>query len=126
MVVDGPARTRTSRVHLSIEVFVYGYKEGGTPFKEITQTITINANGCLLGLTTPVVKEQQLFLTNLKSEEEVSCYVVSVGNPEDGKLQVAIRFENPSPRFWGLTFPPDDWDPANRKRPAPTPQKGSK
>ena len=28
-------------------VFIYGNNESGAPFKEITQTVAINANGCL-------------------------------------------------------------------------------
>jgi hypothetical protein len=112
-------RTRTSRVHLAISVFVYGHNESGSPFQEIGQTVTINANGCLIELETPVVKEQPLLLTNMKSSEEISCNVATIGSVVNGKTQVGLRFGKPSPRFWGLGFPPEDWDPADRKRPGP-------
>ena len=114
-----PLRMRTSRVHLAIPVFVYGHKEPGAHFKEITKTMTINANGCLLEMATPVAKEQPLLLTNMKTNEEISCHVASVGKPVNGKAQVALRFLQPSPRFWGLVFPPEDWDPGGRKLPGP-------
>ena len=113
------ARHRTTRVHIAIPVFIYGNNESGPPFKEITQTVEVNANGCLVELATPVVKEQPLLLTNLKTDEEIACNVVTLGNIVNGKTEVGLRFAQPSPRFWGIGFPPEDWDPANRKRPVP-------
>ena len=110
-------RPRTTRVHLAIPVFIYGTKQSEKPFKEITQTVEVNANGCLLELETPVVKEQQVLLTNMKTNEEMPCHVVTLGNVVNGKALVGLRFAQPSPRFWGLAFPPEDWDPADRKRP---------
>ncbi len=113
-------KPRTTRVHLAIPVFIYGNKESEKPFKEITQTVEVNANGCLLELATPVVKKQQVLLTNMKTNEEMACHVVTLGNTVNGKALVGLRFAQPSPRFWGLGFPPEDWDPAERKRPVPT------
>ena len=107
---------RTSRVHLSIAVFVYGTSDSGEPFKEITSTVTINANGCLLHLETVVAKDQQLLLANMKSNQEMACNVVSVHKGANGVTEVALRFREPAPRFWGLAFPPEDWNPAQRKR----------
>jgi hypothetical protein len=111
-------RPRSTRVHLAIPVFIYGNKPSGEPFKEITQTVAVNAGGCLLEISTPVAKEQSLLLTNMKTNEEIACTVVA-GNSGSSKSQIALRFEHPSPKFWGLAFPPEDWDPATRKRPEP-------
>ena len=113
------ARHRTTRVRIAIPVFIYGNNESGPPFKEITQTVEVNANGCLVEIQTPVVKEQPLLLTNLKTDEEIACNVVTLGNFVNGKTEVGLRFAQPSPRFWGIGFPPEDWDPAHRKRPVP-------
>ena len=113
------ARHRTTRVRIAIPVFIYGNNESGPPFKEITQTVEVNANGCLVEIQTPVVKEQPLLLTNLKTDYEIACNVVTLGNIVNGKTEVGLRFAQPSPRFWGIGFPPEDWDPAHRKRPVP-------
>jgi hypothetical protein len=102
---------------MAIPVFVYGSDESGAPFKEITNTVVISGNGCLIELETPVAKEQQLLLANMKSGAELTCHVATIRPPENGKIQVGIRFDEPSPRFWGLGFPPEDWDPSERKRP---------
>jgi hypothetical protein len=119
MVESKTARQRTTRVQIAIPVFIYGNNESGQPFKEITQTVAVNANGCLIELATPVVKEQPLLLTNMKTNEEMACHVVAPGSNVNGKIQVGLRFAQPSPRFWGIGFPPADWDPADRKRPVP-------
>jgi hypothetical protein len=113
------ARLRTTRVHIAIPVFIYGNHESGTPFSETTQTLTVNVNGCLIELATPVVKEQPLLVMNMKTNEEMGCNVVTLGIITNGKTQVGLRFAQSSPRFWGIRFPPDDWDPADRKRPMP-------
>jgi hypothetical protein len=117
MVNDKVVRPRTTRVHLAIPVFIYGSTESGAPFKEITQTLAVNANGCLVELATPTAKDQSILLTNMKSNDEIACTVVSVGNTAQGKAQIGLRFAQPSPKFWGLQFPPEDWDPSERKRP---------
>ncbi len=119
MVDTKIARIRTTRVQIAIPVFIYGNNVSGSPFQEITETSAVNANGCLIVLATPVEKEQPLLLTNIKTNEEITCHVVTLGSVVKGKTEVGIRFAQPSPRFWGIGFPPEDWDPANRKRPGP-------
>jgi hypothetical protein len=122
MIETKASRQRTTRLHFAIPVFIYGNEASGAPFQDITQTVAINANGCLVELTTPVAKDQALWLTNTKTNEEIPCTVVTIGNPVNGKTPVGLKFSQPSPRFWGLAFPPDDWDPATRKRPTRGPR----
>lgn len=110
-------RARATRVHLAIPVFVYGTTKSGAPFKEITETLTVSDNGALIELETPVIKDQKLLLANMKSGAEITCQVSSLRVAENGKTQVGVRFDEPSPRYWGIGFPPEDWDPSERKRP---------
>jgi hypothetical protein len=39
-----------------------------------------------------------------------------MGQGERGKQEVGLEFAEASPRFWKIAFPPDDWNPADRKR----------
>ena len=110
---------RATRLHMAIPVFVYGTTESGEPFKEITATLVINDSGGLFELETPVVRDQKLLLANMKTGAEITCSVASLQTSNDGKTQVGISFDQPSPHFWGVTFPPEDWDSADRKRPDP-------
>jgi len=116
---DGSIHPRTSRVHFAVSILVSGHSESGSPFQEDTRTVTINANGGLIEMETPVVKGQILSVTNMATRKDISVLVVTIGNIVNGKPQVGVSFNQSAPRFWGLSFPPDDWDPADRKRPAP-------
>jgi len=113
-------RPRATRVHLAIPVLITGTNESGVPFKELTNTVVITANGCLIPLETPVARDQKLVLANTKSGAEIACHVATLQSSKDGKAQIGIHFDEPSPRFWGLGFPPEDWDPSKRKRPDAT------
>jgi hypothetical protein len=112
---------RSQRVHLEMPVLVYGHASGKEPFSEEARTLIVNAHGALIALTHTVNAEVRLILTNPKTCQEVECRVVSQGPIENGGGEVAIEFIRPSPRFWGIAFPPEDWDPAERKRPQSCP-----
>jgi hypothetical protein len=110
---------RTQRVQIAMPVLVRGRQ-----FEEATSTVAVNAHGCLVMLKTPVLREDQVSLVNPKTAEELPSKVVSLGKPEEGKVPVGIEFGEPSPLFWKINFPPDDWvTSVERKRPGTTLQK---
>jgi hypothetical protein len=110
---------RTQRVQIAMPVLVRGRQ-----FEEATSTVAVNAHGCLVMLKTPVLREDQVSLVNPKTAEELPSKVVSLGKPEEGKVPVGIEFGEPSPLFWKINFPPDDWvTSVERKRPGATLQK---
>ena len=110
---------RTPRVHLAVDIAVCGADESGTQFKESTKTIVISASGGLMELEMPVAREQKLSLLNIKTGTEITCHVTSHQSSSKGKEQIGIRFDEPSPHFWGLGFPPEDWNINDRKLPDP-------
>lgn len=116
-----PADRRSQRVHIHIPVLVYGNWKG-EPFREETQTEVVNAHGARIVLATPVEKGQRLYLTHAGRHEELICRVVYIGAVEEGKTRIGIEFEQPAPRFWQIAFPPEDWDPSERKLPQAHPQ----
>ncbi|HTC63933.1 MAG TPA: hypothetical protein VK709_13900 [Candidatus Saccharimonadales bacterium] len=87
---------------LATPVIVCGYGESGAPFKEYTQTVTVNAMGCLIQLTTPVTNEQLLVLKNVKTEEEILCHTRNCATNHNGLTLVKIFFVRPSEGFWKL------------------------
>jgi len=109
-------RRRSQRVQLIIPVIVRG-KARGAEFEENASTISVNANGCLLGLRRPVQRGQEVYLVNPQTVEELPCRVIYVGPREKGKSEVGLEFVEASPLFWRIAFPPADWDPKERKLP---------
>lgn len=104
------SRRRSQRVILTMRVTVR--TEGGpkeTAFEEETHTLVVNVHGALIALSGKVVKGQKLRLTNRRTQEEQMCRVASVAPTPGGKPQVGVEFLKPSPDFWRISFPPEDW-----------------
>jgi len=112
---SGPDRRRSHRVNIAMPVIVRG-KKAGQPFEEQAYTISVNAHGCMFRMATPVSRMQEVSIVNHKTAEELPCKVTFLGQKEGGKTEVGVEFVEPSPLFWRIAFPPEDWDPAERKR----------
>lgn len=114
---EPPGDRRTKRLTMSFPIIVRGASEG-QQFEEATQTFVICEHGCLVAMKTPLVKGQLIRITNTKTKGEMACAVVFLGQvTAEGKTETGIEFQESSPRFWQVTFPPDDWNPRDRKRP---------
>src|SRR6202453_4423343 len=108
-------RRRSHRVYITMPVIIRG-KNGQQTFSEETRTASVNAHGCMVRLAEKVVKGQEVAIVNPKTVEELPCTVTFIGQKESGKIEVGLEFIEPSPLFWRITFPSDDWDPAERKQ----------
>lgn len=117
---SGSERRRTQRVQIAMPVIVR-CKEAKSPIEEKTHTISVNANGCLIRLQAQVIRTQKIFLVNPNTTEELPCTVIFLGKKDAGKTEVGLEFSEASPLFWRISFPPEDWDPSERKRPTTTP-----
>jgi hypothetical protein len=103
-------RRRSQRVILSLRVIVR--TEDGpkaTSFEEETHTLIVNAHGALIALKSKVAKGQKLRLTNRATKAEQVCRVANLGTTSEGKAQIGVEFLKPSPDFWQISFPPEDW-----------------
>lgn len=104
-------RRRSMRVMLSITVLVRGKNaDGTTSFDEETKTLVVNAHGALIHLRSEVKAEQKITMTHKGTQASENCRVVYVSQMQGGKAQVGIEFDKPSPKFWGISFPPEDWN----------------
>jgi hypothetical protein len=106
---------RTQRVRIGMSVVIRG-TVGEQSFDEKTKTITVNANGCLVLLAAKVKRGQSLTIINSQTQEQLPSTVCFLGDSNGGKSEVAFEFSEPSPKFWRIAFPPDDWNPSERKR----------
>ncbi len=113
---ESSTKRRSQRVQIAMSVLVRG-NSGTHPFEEETKTIVVNANGCSFLIKACITQGQQISLVNLKTAEELPCRIAFVGQGEAGRSEVGVEFSEPSPLFWRITFPPEDWDPARRKLP---------
>jgi hypothetical protein len=102
---------RSSRVFIKLPVHVSGKTKDGRAFREMTETVVVNAHGGLLYLNAPVTMDAMLTLTSPVTSEEQECRVVFFGTASDKGTRVGVEFLSPAPRFWGVEFPPTDWPP---------------
>lgn len=102
-------RRRSMRVLLSVPILVSGKTVQKQDFAEETRTLVVNAHGALISLKTVLVAGQKVTLEHKASQERLECRVVYASKPQGGWAQAGIEFLAPSPFFWHIDFPPDDW-----------------
>lgn len=102
------AQRRSERVLLDIPVVVRG-ESGSRTFQEATFTVTVNAHGALLMLEANVSLGQKLVVMNPKNWDEREAHVAYKGTVHAGLAQVAVEFSKPSPEFWQMDSPPENW-----------------
>lgn len=113
-------RRRTHRIQIHMPVIVRG-KSGNHPFEELAHTVSVNANGCMVRVEARIARAQHVSIVNPKTAEELPCTVTFVGQKDAGKTEIGLEFSEPSPLFWRIAFPPEQWDPSERKRPGTHP-----
>lgn len=113
-----PVPRRSPRVTIDMPVEVVGKSVGGKMFRQETRTTVVNAHGAHLTLATVTDIETTLLLINKKTGAEAECRLVYQKRIESGKSEFGIEFLVPQPKFWGISFPPEDWSRAERKIPA--------
>jgi hypothetical protein len=115
---------RTQRVHIQMAVIVRGTSKG-KQFEEETKTTTVNANGCLVSLAAAVTRGQQVSIVNSKTVEELTCNVAFISENKGSKSEVGLEFTEPSPLFWRIGFPPEDWSESSERKRAPAPPRAN-
>ncbi len=115
---------RSQRVVIDFPVSIFGQGLDGKIFAETTNTLTVNAHGALILLKKDVDSEKPALLSNPKTQMEVQCRVVYRKEITKDRYEIGLEFAKPFPRFWGINFPPEDWNPAERKK-AASPQKAN-
>jgi PilZ domain-containing protein len=106
---SGAARRRSQRVFIQTKVVVFGKGAAGQSFQEETATQAVNAHGALVLMKQTVAHGQRLVLTNVTTKQDIECRVVFLGPKQGDQTQIGVEFLKPSPNYWHISFPPDDW-----------------
>jgi hypothetical protein len=104
--VEPADRRRSYRVALATPVSVYGWIDD-QPFSESTETLNVSVGGGLIPLSVSVRPSQELILTNLHTDEDLTCRVTRSTRAPDGKILVGLDFMQGSPNFWQIDFIPN-------------------
>jgi hypothetical protein len=106
-----PNRRRSQRVLLRLPVLIIARGADNQHVSENAFTTNVSAHGALLLLTMRVAINQKILIRNPDTLEEQFVRVVHVTPAAEGKSEVGVEFLRPAPKFWRISFPPDDWTP---------------
>ncbi len=96
---------------MQVAVRVRGKDAQGNPFEEETATLAINAHGALILLQTRLTSGSKVMMLHNRTKQEEECQVAFLGPVRSGKAEIGLEFSSPSPTFWRVAFPPEDWSP---------------
>jgi hypothetical protein len=105
------SRRRTQRVLMGVPVKISGHSTHGSLFEEQTHTLAVNAHGASILLFASVRNGQVLKLVNIATGDEAECTVAHVSQPKADRTEVGVFFVLANPKFWHITFPPQEWTP---------------
>jgi len=86
-----------------------GRNSRGRTFRQVSETVVINAHGGLLYVNEPLEMYAMMMLSNPATQEELECRVVYLGDSSEKGQRVGVEFLTPAPRFWGVDFARTDW-----------------
>ena len=114
----GKPMARNQRSHLELPVIVCGHSPNEVPLHEAARTLVVHPHGALITLDATVELGQELVLVNPKTKAEAACRVAGIESSKSScKSNVEVEFTHSAARFWGVLFPPENLDPAERKLP---------
>jgi hypothetical protein len=102
-------KRRSERILLDLPVVICGGPADRPAFREETFTVTVSAHGALVMLATKVVLGQRVVIMNPQNWDEREGRVSYLGPDRAGLAQVAVEFVQPSPEFWAVASPPENW-----------------
>jgi hypothetical protein len=106
---DPQNRRRSQRVLLQVAVIVALETQEGNSVRAQGFTQVVNAHGGLMDVPFRMAEGQRLALINPQTGKEARCRVIRVDRPRDGSFATAFEFDERSPEFWAISFPPPDW-----------------
>lgn len=110
-VVGSNNRRRSQRVLLQISVIVEAEIDRGKLVRLNAFTLVVNAHGGLLEIGLPLRPGQKVALVLPASGLRKSSRIIGFRRSQDAGFLVAFEFDSPTPQFWPIDFPPDDWKP---------------
>jgi hypothetical protein len=95
---------RSQRVFHKMKLQAKGRRHDGRKFREVCETLVVNAHGGLLMLRNEVDNDEMLVLVHPETMEEQECRIVFIGESGSRGMRVGVEFLTPAPHFWGIDF----------------------
>lgn len=104
-------RRRSTRIEAAIRIILTGRDASGQPFREETETLTVNLHGGRLRTRHQVLVGMQVGIENRWTGDAEKAICVRVEEPAPGQTARCIAIQLVNPRnVWGIENPPADWE----------------
>jgi PAS domain S-box-containing protein len=100
---------RSQRIRIQMRIRLKRQSEEYTSLCEEAKTLAVNAHGALISVQSKLKLYEKVKIQNPSTNEIQEAIVVLISEATDGSFSVGIEFTTPNPRFWRITFPPQDW-----------------
>jgi hypothetical protein len=103
-------RRRSTRLDVVVPIILTGRDASGWPFREETETSTVNLHGGRLKTRHQVLVGMQVGIENPRTGAAEKAICVRVEDPAPGQIfhYIAVQLINPG-NVWGIETPPADW-----------------
>ncbi len=108
--VESSQRRRSGRLSRQLPVVLSGVDRDGFNFGEETETVSISKHGASVRTAYPLRLGQEVSVRTKGTQRVGQFVVVWVGQPgTSGEGQAGLEWVEVR-RFWGIEFPPEDWE----------------
>jgi len=101
---------RSTRVEAAVPIAIFGRDASSQPFRELTETTTVNLHGARLRTRTYIMVGMQITVENPATGKAEKAICVHVEEPEPGESIhfIAVQLIHPC-NLWQIETPPEDW-----------------
>lgn len=105
-----PNHRRSTRVDAVVPVFISGRDAASNPFRDETQTVTVNLHGARIQSCRNLLVGMQVTIESPRtgSVAKAICVRTNESMPGTDVRYVSVQLVKPG-NIWGIENPPDDW-----------------
>lgn len=107
-LLPGEERRRSQRVMIRVPVTL-STADNGQAVKVQAHTVAVNIHGAMVVCKRSFDAETKLEVMNDRTGERAASRVTRAPRESAEGFLIPVEFLDPSPKFWQITFPPENW-----------------
>ena len=111
-LMPGEERRRSQRVIIRFPVTLEITKSGEVATVQAF-TVAVNIHGAMVLCTRQLDTDTKLEIVNDRTKERASARVTRASRESAEGYLVPLEFSVPTPGFWQISFPPNNWKPSD-------------
>ena len=104
-------RRRSQRVMIRVPVTVM-LTVRGEKKSFPAHTVSVNIHGAMILCNRSIDAETKVEVVNDRTRQRIAAHVTRTPREGPGGHLVPVEFDQSDPNFWQISFPPENWKPA--------------